>query len=350
MKESIQPKKMLIMNILDILKKYSDADHRLTQKDIVELLEKRYGMPADRKAVKRNLSYLQTCGYPLECEEFERAGASGEVETVCTNWYLQRDFTDEELRLLIDGVLSSKYIPKTQCSELIKKLSSLSNDYFLPKVKHVCSLPECEGRNRQLFYTIGVLDDAIERGKKVRFNYLTYGVDKKRRPRTGKDGKPVEYLVNPYQMAVTNGRYYLIGNNDAHANVAHFRVDRITEIKETDMPRKPETEIEGMKNGFDLARHMAEHIYMFSGEDVPVTVRVFKDSIDEIVDWFGTDFTVTGEAGDTVDVNVKINRSAAKYWAMQYALVAEIISPADLRKEVKDALVRAAKRYGGEIC
>ncbi len=29
-----QPKKMLIMNILDILKKYSDEDHRLSQKDI----------------------------------------------------------------------------------------------------------------------------------------------------------------------------------------------------------------------------------------------------------------------------------------------------------------------------
>lgn len=32
-----QPKKLLIMNILDILRRYSDAEHRLSQKEIVEI-------------------------------------------------------------------------------------------------------------------------------------------------------------------------------------------------------------------------------------------------------------------------------------------------------------------------
>ena len=31
-----QPKKLLIMNILDILRKYTDADHRISQKDIID--------------------------------------------------------------------------------------------------------------------------------------------------------------------------------------------------------------------------------------------------------------------------------------------------------------------------
>ena len=34
-----QPKKMLIMHILDILKKYTDEDHRLSQKEIGEILK-----------------------------------------------------------------------------------------------------------------------------------------------------------------------------------------------------------------------------------------------------------------------------------------------------------------------
>lgn len=50
-----QPKKLLIINILDILKKYSDEDHRLSQKDIANILEREYGMSADRKAIRRNL-------------------------------------------------------------------------------------------------------------------------------------------------------------------------------------------------------------------------------------------------------------------------------------------------------
>ena len=52
------PKKMLIINILDILKKYTDENHRLSQKDIIEILDKEYCMKIDRKSVKRNLMNL----------------------------------------------------------------------------------------------------------------------------------------------------------------------------------------------------------------------------------------------------------------------------------------------------
>ena len=49
---------MIIINILEILKKYSDMDHRLTQADIMEKLKKEYYMDVDRKTVKRNLMNL----------------------------------------------------------------------------------------------------------------------------------------------------------------------------------------------------------------------------------------------------------------------------------------------------
>ena len=48
----MQPKKLLIMNILDILKRYTDEDHRLSQKEIEEILENEYDMKTDRKSVK----------------------------------------------------------------------------------------------------------------------------------------------------------------------------------------------------------------------------------------------------------------------------------------------------------
>ena len=37
-----QPKKMLILYILDILQKYTDSEHRLSQKEILEILERDY--------------------------------------------------------------------------------------------------------------------------------------------------------------------------------------------------------------------------------------------------------------------------------------------------------------------
>ena len=108
---SLQPKKMLALNLLELLRKYSDENHRLSQQELLRLLESEYGMTADRKSVRRNLLELQACGYPICCDERPRAGADGEDGTFCTGWYIERAFTDAELRLLIDSLLSSRSLP-----------------------------------------------------------------------------------------------------------------------------------------------------------------------------------------------------------------------------------------------
>ena len=59
-------------NILDILQKYSDEEHRLSQKDIQDILKKEYEMPVDRKAVKRNLLNLIEYGSNIEYREVAR--------------------------------------------------------------------------------------------------------------------------------------------------------------------------------------------------------------------------------------------------------------------------------------
>ena len=121
---------MLIVNILDILKRCSDVEHRLSQKDILKILESEYSMKADRKAVKRNLMNLLESGFKLEYSESVRVNKMGEEETIYTDWYMVRDFSNAELRLLIDGLLFSKHIPYRQCKDLIEKLKKLSNKYF----------------------------------------------------------------------------------------------------------------------------------------------------------------------------------------------------------------------------
>ena len=55
---TIQQKKLLIINILDILRKYTDENHRLSQKEIVEILNSKYKIEVNRKTVKRKLIAL----------------------------------------------------------------------------------------------------------------------------------------------------------------------------------------------------------------------------------------------------------------------------------------------------
>ena len=44
-------KKMLNMLILDILKRYSDEEHHLTQQEVMKLLKREYGMECDRRSI-----------------------------------------------------------------------------------------------------------------------------------------------------------------------------------------------------------------------------------------------------------------------------------------------------------
>ena len=341
-----QPKKLLIINILDILEKYTDEDHRLSQKDIVEILKTEYMMNADRKSVKRNLMDLIDFGYEIEYSESVRMvpnPKTGELEEsyILSDFYLVRDFTDGELRLLIDSLLFSKHIPYSQCKELIEKLEGLSNQYFKARVKHIRTMPDNAPQNRQLFLNIETIDEAITSGKQVSFNYNEYGTDKKMHPRKDKNGNVREYIINPYQIAATNGRYYLICNYDKYDNVANYRLDRITNIKLLDTPVKPIKQVKGLENGFNLPKHMAEHIYMFGGESTPVTFVAKKYIINDIIDWFGKDVEFSNETEYDVTVRVNVNLEAMRRWAMQYALHVKLLEPKSLSDEIRNDLSQA---------
>ncbi len=346
-----QPKKMLIINILDILKKYTDENHRLSQKEIVEILAKEYNMKCDRKSVKRNLMNLIDFGYDIEYSESIRMvkdPKTGEPEEtyILSDFYLNREFSESELRLLIDGILFSKHIPYSQCKELVEKLEGLSNIYFKSVTKYIRSLPENVPKNRQLFYTLEILDEAIGKNRQVSFRYNEYGTDKKLHERKNADNTVREYIINPYQMAAANGRYYLICNYDKYDNLSNYRLDKITDIKLLDTPRKPLKKVKGAEYGLDLPKHMAEHIYMFAGDSIRVEMRAKKYIVGDILDWFGKDVEFGDETDNEVTAAAYVNENAMRCWAMQYAPHVTVLSPKSLADSIKENIRYAAENYG----
>ena len=346
----VSGKKTLILNILDILRRYSDEEHRLSQKDIVDILRREYDMIVERKSIRRNILSLREYGYEIEYSETVRMvpnRKTGEMEEsyLWSDFYLVRDFTDSELRLLIDGLLFSKHIPYSQCRELVEKLEGLSNTYFRSRVRHIRTMPDTMPPNKQLFYTIEVLDDAISQMKQAAFCYNSYGVDKKLHPRLNEDGSVKEYIVNPYQIAAANGRYYLICNTQPHDNVSHYRLDRITDIRLLDTAIRPAKTVQGLEHGFDLPKHMAEHLYMFSGESRPVRFRVKKSILNDVIDWFGTDIRFSDESSDEVTASVSVNLKAMRLWAIQYSPYVKVLSPQSLAEEVKQDMQQALSQY-----
>ena len=145
-------------------------------------------------------------------------------------------------------------------------------------------------------------------------------------------------------MAATNGRYYLIGNYDKYDNLANYRMDRITNIRLLDTPTKPKDKVKDGKH-FSLPKHMAEHLYMFSGESIPVTFRMKKIILNDVIDWFGTDIAFFEETEDEVTARVTVNWSAMRHWALQYCRHVRVLSPPDLAQTVKEDLQNALNNY-----
>lgn len=346
-----QAKKLSLFNTLEILKKYSDEDHRLTQAELLEYLKKDYDMEVDRRTVKSNLMDLIELGYEIESQETTRMirnEKTGEVEesTIMSSFYLVRDFSNPELRLLIDSLLFSKHLPYSQCKDLVEKLEGLSNKYFRASMNYISTMPEDKTNNQQIFYNIDVLDEAISKGKKVSFKYLDYGTDKKQHPKLDKDGKERVYVVSPYQMVAKEGKYYLICNYDCYDDVSNYRVDRITDIEILEAKAKPFEELK-WSNGqrLDLAEYMKKHVYMYSSADSQVTFRIVKPMISDIIDMFGKDVRFFDETEDTVCVKAKVNEAAMIQFAQSYAPDVEILEPLALREEVKERLRKGYRCY-----
>ena len=126
MNYTIPPKKMIIINILDILKRYTDENHKLSQKQIAEILKNEYNTTVERKTIKRNIMNLIDFGYEIEYTETVRYVKSKEgvkeESSILSDFYLTREFTDSELRLLIDSLLFNRYLPARQCKDMIAKI------------------------------------------------------------------------------------------------------------------------------------------------------------------------------------------------------------------------------------
>lgn len=319
-------KKMLMMMILDILKKYSDENHHLTQQEILRLLESEYGMPCDRRSVKANVEALKEMDYDIVME----------------NGYalVGREFDDAELRMLIDSVLFSKNITGTQSKQLIQKLKAFGNKYFEAKVSHVASSSYLSRTdNKQVLYTIGVLNDAIDAKKKVRFRYTFYGTDFKLHDR-GKD-----YIINPYQMIASNGHYYLLGNLEWFDDISYYRVEKIKDVEMLEDKVKPMKQVKGLEHGLNLPKHMAEHMYLFCGESVPIKLKCETRSIDTLIDWFGKDIKVLEEKDGEIIVRVVCSEYAIHYWALQYGPYFEVIEPTDIRNRLREDITKMAEKY-----
>ena len=323
-------KKLSIIYILDILKEFSDEDHPLTQNEILKKLYNQYGMECERKSIGANIDNLIEAGY--EIVKCEGGGC----------YLAEREFEQSEISFLVDAVFSSRAINSDNAKALAKKISAFSSKYNQKKYNYVFKSDEISRTgNKQLFYTIDILHEAIEKKKQVEFCYD--------RPCISKESKEKQqqkrYVVNPYFLVNNQGRYYLVCNYSHYDDISNYKIEQIKDIKILETDAKPITKVKGFENGFDIAKYANENIYMFSADSVKATLKLFDEyAVGIIVDWFGNNASIYQKDGQ-VFADVAANEKAIVYWCLQYGEHVELISPKPIRDKIKSAIDNMAKRY-----
>ena len=315
--------RLLAIHIMEILNKYSDASHTMSQAELMKRLEEEYNDKISRHTCSDYLRELRSNGYII--------GARGV--------YRKDLFSERELRTLIDGVMYGKHIPEKEAKILIEKLKSLSSNNMRTKAKNLTYLSAINRtKNESLYEILDVIDDAIEKGKKIEIVQYSPQID-------GTNKEWPAKIVDPYYVVSDQSRYYLLCNvnRDDKPSLEPRRIDRITKIKMLNEQRVPLDDIVG--HDFNLGNYMKEHVYMFSGETGIVELKIDNKAIGYLEDWHGDDYKVLDTNEEYSIVRLKTNYNAIYYWLLQYGSVVEVLEPVSLREKVIQGLEEVLSKY-----
>lgn len=323
-------KKLSIIYTLEILKEYSDENHLLTQKEIADKIKQVYDMECERKSIANNIDSLIDIG--IDIIKVPHKGS----------YIAERILEPSEVSYIVDALFSSKSINGKQSKDLSIKLSNLLSKYQRKKYNYIFKSDQINRTdNRELFYNIEIIQEAIDKNKKISFQYV--------RPYFEKENKEKPYIVNPYFLVNSQGRYYLVCNYDYFSEIGNYKVDFIKNIKILEDNRKPITEIKGYEKGLDISKYINEHIYVFGDRTINATLKLTdENAVAYVTEWFGKNSKIY-KKGNMILSEITANEQALIYWCLQYGESVELVSPKTTRVKISEKINNIQRKYKGGI-
>lgn len=300
-------KKRLLL-ILELLYKMTDESHPVSTVDITGYLDEK-GFQIDRKTLRSDLRLLISMGYDIV------------VVKSSPNKYFwgERTFEIPELKMLLDAVSSARFISETKSRQLTKKIMSLTCILQREQLKrHVRAIGKTKADNKGLYYIIDTITEAINRKKKISFQYMEYNGRKEKILRN--DGEI--YILSPYVLYWNEDYYYVLGYSDKRGRVTAFRIDRMKTptIMDDDTVPKPED--------FDVSAYSNRVFQMFSGEETTVELECDTSLMKYVIDRFGLDVETDELSEDKFLAKVPVDLSPTFYgWVFQFGGGVKIVGP-----------------------
>lgn len=318
--------KLKILYLKEILYRYSDETHPLSATEICGIL-KECGIEAERKSIYSDVEMLASYGYDI----MKLNGRDG-------GFFMgSREFELAELKLLIDAVMSSRFITRKKSDQLVKKITSFASDYDADELKRqLYSINRMKMQNEDILYSVDVINTAIRENRTILFKYCEWTRDVKLKPR--KDG--ADYEVSPLTLIWDDEYYYLVAFDDKAGIVKHFRVDKMKGVSETANRRKKPAD------KLDMSAYSGKMFGMFGGKMMNVGLECPEDKIGILIDRFGQDIKITGGKGGVLNVHTEAVLSSQFYgWVASVGPEIRLTSPKAAVEGMRDFLTNNLKRY-----
>ena len=312
-----------LLRILQLLQD-TDEQHPISTAQIETALRERFGIETYRITIQKDIAALEAAGYDVVT-----------IRTTQNKYYLaSRAFELPELKLLIDAVESSKFITERKSRVLVEKLTALAGSHQAGELRRNISISDrIKPKNEQIYYIMDVINEAINRKRKISFLYFAFDGDKRRKLKN--DGE--KYIFSPYTLTWNGDFYYVVGFSEKHGKVATFRVDRIYSV-----PKLLEEPAVPSPKDYTIADFSEKAFRLFDKEHERVTLLCEDGMMNTVLDHFGEKIK-TERADEThFRTTVEVALSPTFYsWVFEFGGGIKILSPQSAQNAYRELAKKA---------
>lgn len=308
---------------------------RLYQGDLInkKLEAARFGV--NEKTIQRDIEDVRA--YLAEMFPDERQAAI-DYDRSKNGYIMQRDkaawLSNQEILLIAKVLLEGRALNKEEINSLLDKLIIQSSPQERKYIKEIISNERFHymplKHNQPLLEILWELSMASREQRIVKISYCRIG-----------DEKIVERIVEPQGVLFSEYYFYLmayIQGIDYNCPTI-YRLDRITEYEIAREHFKT-----GNKPRFEGGEARKRIQFMQSGKLLTIRFRFWGESLEAVLDRLPTAKIIDQDEKGTV-VEAQVFGRGIKMWLLSQAEFLEVLKPADLREEMKEAINRMSIFY-----
>lgn len=184
--------------------------------------------------------------------------------------------------------------------------------------------------NKELFYTVKTIAEAILNKKYIQFKYYKYNVKKEFEFRKA-------FTLFPVTIICDMGQYYLIAS-DKEKSLFYFRLDRIKDISIAQGKLIAITKKQ-------LNNYIESTVGMYGGDKEKVQAIVSRNLMDDVIDQFGKEVEILSYNDENFTMQTEANLIGFKNWALRHLENVKVIYPNKLKKEIVEILNKSIEEY-----